>query len=81
VDDSTKAGQNFILLDDDKSLNALASNFKSQIIQPIDSDGLTAESANKALEILNDSNLEIVLDSKQAGFLFFCLAASSKSKA
>lgn len=80
-DDSTQADQNFILLDDNKSLNALASNFILQIIQSIDSVGLTDKLANKALEILNDYNLEIVLDSKQADFLFFCLAASSKSKA
>jgi 16S rRNA C1402 (ribose-2'-O) methylase RsmI len=49
---SNKIEQDFIIIDDDKTLNALPENLKSKLVQTNASLGLTDELADEALKII-----------------------------
>lgn len=49
---------NFLIIDDDKSLNALPNSLKDKLIQTSGSVGLTDDLADKALDIIEKSNYE-----------------------
>ena len=49
--------ENFVVIDDDKLLNDLPPNIKSNLILTSPSVGLTDELANDAIEILNNKSL------------------------
>lgn len=47
---------NFLIIDDDKSLNGLPDTFKKYLIQPSGSLGLTEQLADEALKLIENSN-------------------------
>jgi 16S rRNA C1402 (ribose-2'-O) methylase RsmI len=49
---SNKIEEDFIIIDDDKTLNALPENLKSKLVQTNSSLGLTDELADEALKII-----------------------------
>ncbi|WP_209444194.1 HAD domain-containing protein [Pedobacter borealis] len=57
---SKTSSDDFIIIDDDKSLNDLPDFLKSRLIQKIASIGLTDELANEILERLKKVNSRIV---------------------
>lgn len=56
---SNRINENFIIIDDDKSLNSLPVFLKSKLIQPSASVGLTQGLADEALEIISNYNIEL----------------------
>lgn len=58
--DSQKDETNFVILDDDKSLNALPSFLKEKLIQTSATVGLTNYLAEEAIEKLNNQKIEFV---------------------
>ena len=52
--------ENFMIIDDDKSLNGLPTFLKSRLIQTSGSVGLTVELVNEALNSIDKSNYHVV---------------------
>lgn len=57
---SQKNETNFIIIDDDKSLNALPQSLKEKLIQTSATVGLTNYLADEAIENLNNQKIEFV---------------------
>lgn len=55
-----KMHSDFIIIDDDKSLNGLPPSFKDKLIQTNGSVGLTQDLADKAMAIIEQSNRELI---------------------